>query len=407
MIIKDHCAVDLELLVVFRKCEFIRLYQRTDERLSLSSTKADDGQVRLTHSSTVIEMLFPLSIVLICASFIQPARSQCTQDGLWESTAVGEVALLSCSTFHNVNYFEGSVSRTCESSGWSDPVDDCTYLAPWGLSYPTGIIYRTGSQISLIPTYFGFVSLWSISPSLPSFLNWDNQTGSITGMLENAFEQMFTITAANPDASSTVSLTISVLNSGCDADGDWPATPALQTVYLPCKDEYHYVGNISRTCEGYALPQWSSPVSACQLGPPYSLRYPYSTVNVFSGIPVEGIRPTHRGKGDSYTVTPSLPKGLSLNYRTGEISGVVDSDEFCMNVEITLNNNAGSCSTSLEICVIAVVESTPIPIQQFPKGSLWMYLTISVLLLTFTFFILFAWCGCCRPCKRQTRKSHS
>ena len=348
-------------------------------------------------------MLFSVSIVLFFAHFCKIAYSQCLQDGLWENTAVGETAVISCNAYHSVNYYAGSMSRVCENDGWGEVVNGCTYLAPWGLSYPSGIIYRTGNSISLSPTVSGFVSSWSISPPLPSFLEWNDQTGSITGMLESEFELTYTITAANPDANATTTLILSVMNSGCDADGEWPATPALQTVYLPCVDEYHYIGNISRTCEGYALPRWGSVVHSCELGPPYALLYPYTTFNVFSGIPIEGLLPTHRGKGSSYTVNPPLPQGLSLNPQTGEITGVVSSEEFCMTVEITLENEVGSCATSLKLCVFENTDTNSTPVDQLPKAMVWLYLTIAVGILTLTFFVLFAYCGC----KCSTRKTQS
>ena len=351
-------------------------------------------------------MMFSFSIVLFFAYFCRISYAQCLQDNLWENTAVGETAVIPCNTYHSVNYYEGSMSRMCGDEGWGEVVNGCTYLAPWGLSYPSGIIYRTGNSISLSPTYSGFVSSWSISPSLPSFLEWDNQTGSISGTLETAFELTYTITASNPNANATTTLILSVMNSGCDADAEWPATPALQTVYLPCTDEYRYIGNISRTCEGYALPRWSEVVHSCELGPPYALRYPYTVFNIFSGIPIEGLLPTHRGKGNSYTVNPPLPQGLSFNPQTGEITGMVNSEEYCITVEITLENEVGSCATSLELCIFENLDATSTPIDQLPKAMVWLYLTIAVSILTFTFFVLFAYCGCkCSKRKTQTGKT--
>lgn len=270
--------------------------------------------------------------------------------------------------------------------------------APTNLSYPDGVIYRTGSVISLVPTYSGSVSWWSISPSLPSFLTWDSQTGTISGRLEESFETVFTITAGNENGSVSYVLVLSVLNSGCLADGEWPVTNSLQTVYLPCSDEFEYVGNQSRTCVGYAIPTWGPITRNCELGPPYALRYPYRDYNVFTGIEVTNLIPSHRGKGIEYSVSPSLPEGLILDSSTGEIHGTVKSEEPCTTVTVTLVNEVGNCTTSLRICVIPSDRSES-PLFPQPRQKFWLFLSIGILTVSIILSIAFLCCGC--RCKKR------
>ena len=270
--------------------------------------------------------------------------------------------------------------------------------APSNLSYPDGVIYRTGNVISLVPTYSGSVSWWSITPSLPSFLTWNSATGTISGRLEESFETVFTITAGNENGSVSYVLVLSVLNSGCLAEGEWPATNSLQTVYLPCSDEFEYIGNRSRTCVGYAMPMWDPITRNCELGPPYALKYPYRDYNVFTGIEVTNLIPSHRGKGIEYSVSPSLPIGLSLDSSTGEIHGMAKSEEPCREVTVTLMNEVGSCTTSLTICVLPsdVSES---PFFPQPRQKFWLFLSVGIVAVSIILSISLLCCGCW--CRKQ------
>ena len=58
-------------------------------------------------------------------------------------------------------------------------------------------------------------------------------------------------------------------------------------------------------------------------GSPAALRLSYNGSTPFPAVVGEAIAltPAVSGRADSYTVTPSLPSGLSLNARTGVISG--------------------------------------------------------------------------------------
>ena len=74
------------------------------------------------------------------------------------------------------------------------------------------MIYRTNYNLSLTPVYSGYVSHWSIQPPLPSFLQLDRDTGVISGVLEESFEEVFTVTAANRDQSRSVIVVITGLD---------------------------------------------------------------------------------------------------------------------------------------------------------------------------------------------------
>lgn len=341
------------------------------------------------------EMLF---VLLLCVVQCGWSGYRDQENGDWKES----VSNLSPSvSFQNVDPVDNL--RRSVSGEWSNgEVSEFSSLrssgAPTSVSYPDGVIYRTGSVISLVPTYSGSVSWWHISPSLPSFLTWDNETGIISGRLEESFESVFTITAGNDEGSISYVLILSVLNSGCSEDGEWPATNSFETVYLPCSDEFEYIGNISRSCEGYAIPTWGPVTRNCEVGPPYALKYPYRDYNVYTGIEVTMLIPSHRGKGTVYSISPSLPEGLTLDPNTGEIRGTVKSEESCRSVEVTLMNEVGNCSTPLTICVIqSDVSESPPSLQ--PRQRFWLFLSIGVLTVGVILSIAFLCCG--YRCKKR------
>ena len=212
---------------------------------------------------------------------------------------------------------------------------------------------------------------------------------------------MFTVTAANRDQSSSVIVVISVLDSRCPASGSWPSSDAMTTVYLPCPYEDRYIGNISRTGEGYARPQWSETKESCSLGPPYALEYPYAVYNAYTGFEARGMIPSYRGKGERFSASLPLPGGLELDELTGAITGTAEGEEYCKTVTVTVENSAGACSRDVEICVVKSMQTEVWDPSGTPRERMWMLLSGVVAGVA---VVLSSLLCCCRCCIRRRRK---
>ena len=99
------------------------------------------------------------------------------ENGNWQESESTLIRSLSFQTMDSID-----VIRKNENGKWIRSEFSLVQSsgAPTNLSYPDGVIYRTGSVISLVPTYSGSVSWWNISPSLTSFLKWYIQTGTLS-----------------------------------------------------------------------------------------------------------------------------------------------------------------------------------------------------------------------------------
>ena len=93
---------------------------------------------------------------------------------------------------------------------------------------------------------------------------------------------------------------------------------------------------------------------ATPLGAPTSLTYPTSTWvgSVLLGT-ISTLTPTVTGgQVQSWSVSPALPAGLSLNPTTGVLSGVPLSLLSTSTYTITASNSAGSTNTTIQITLL-------------------------------------------------------
>ncbi len=160
------------------------------------------------------------------------------------------------------------------------------------ISYTSPQSYVVGTAIStLTPTVQNAVTSFSITPSLPAGLSFDTNTGSITGTPTTAtVAANYTVTATNSFGSGTASIQITV-----DA-------------------------------------------------PPSGLSYSLSTQNFTTGVAITSITPSiTTGTGTvTYSVSPSLPIGLSINPINGVISGTPTAVVASANYTITATSMYGS-----------------------------------------------------------------
>ncbi|MCZ2477915.1 hypothetical protein G9H58_07555 [Aquirufa antheringensis] len=171
-----------------------------------------------------------------------------------------------------------------------------TGVAPFGLSYSTPPMFTVGTAISaLTPTVQNTVSSWNISPALPAGLIFNTSTGVITGTPSLAMSSAsYTVTASNVFGAATANLVLTVQ------------------------------------------------------GPPTGLVYPNQVYTINTAVsPVTATVVSN--PASTFSVSPALPAGLSLNTSTGAITGIPTQRYLPTSYTITATNALGSMSYSFII----------------------------------------------------------
>jgi len=175
---------------------------------------------------------------------------------------------------------------------------------PSNLSYTTPVVYTTGNAITAnTPTVTGTVASYAVSPGLPQGLALNPTTGVISGTPTTVTAQAnYTVTATNAAGSTQATVNITV-----------------------------------------------------NLGKPGSFSYSNDPNLAYKDAAINAMTPTHNGGGTvaSYSISPALVSGLTLNTTTGVISGAPTVlDEAGTSYTVTATNSAGSTTTTVFIQVI-------------------------------------------------------
>jgi hypothetical protein len=186
-------------------------------------------------------------------------------------TEIGSFSLKATSTIEKpeITSTAGSLSVIVNTVSTPSPVS-----APSNLNYTSSTISLTSgiSMTPLIPTVNGIVTSYSVSLSLPSGISLNTSTGVISGTPTSAKSSTsYTITASNSSGSSRFPISIVIYDLN------------LQTL----------------------------------------TNFKYSSDNIILslGNKMIDLSPIVIGTPSSYSVSPNLPKGLSLNSSNGTISG--------------------------------------------------------------------------------------
>jgi flagellar motor protein MotB len=170
-------------------------------------------------------------------------------------------------------------------------------IAP-AITYPSYTIAATQNSVitTLIPTNTGgIIASWSISALLPTGLTFSTTSGQISGTPTATLSSTnFVVTATNSAGSDTKTVTVSV---------------AVQLVPI--------------------------------------ISYTPSTISAVVGTTITSLTPTNTGEtATSWSISPSLPSGLSLNTSTGVISGTSSTTSASATYTVTATTSTSATGTT-------------------------------------------------------------
>lgn len=247
---------------------------------------ADGASIQFsTNSSGQASPAFPIQSTTIAVSASADGYKDCSF--IYNVNSGVTSNLSNCSTIPD----NGILSITMKSN-----------TPPSNLSYSLKkYTFTTGVAVSpFSPTVNGWVSSYTISPSLPNGLTLEVGSGKISGtptLAQTATD--YTVTATNSFGSTTTTFSITISN-----------------------------GTI-----------------------PSNLSYTGSPFTFTAGQAISSISPTITGSATAYSISPAIPAGLSLNSSTGIISGIPTSPQSTTNYTIAASNSAGSTSTIISIAI--------------------------------------------------------
>jgi mono/diheme cytochrome c family protein len=264
-------------------------------------------------------------------------------------------------------------------------------LAPSNLKYTTNPLSATvGSAITQDVATFtgGATTTFSVNPALPAGLTLNAATGAISGTpTAVSAASNYVVTAQNTGGSTTVNLTIQVLavapsnlaysknplvaavGSAITADtatftggaSTFSVSPGLPTglSLSPTTGAVSGTPTVIQGSTNYTVTATNSGGSTTATlnitvndGAPTSLVYSKNPLTATKGVMITSDTPSSGGGAVvSYSVTPPLPTGLSLNTATGIVSGTPSAIQTSTNYTITATNSGGSTTAVLNITV--------------------------------------------------------
>lgn len=276
-------------------------------------------------------------------------------------------------------------------------VHDLATVAPSGLSYATNpAVYTKGVAIAPnMPTSAGgAVVSYAVSPSLPAGLTLNSSTGVISGTPSTIVATAnYTVTATNLGGTSMVALSLTV-NDAPPANLTYLSNPAVYAKgkVITSNTPSSTGGTVVSYSVAPSLPAglsldpsagaiYGTPttvtataiytVTASNTGgsttvllsltvtdaPPSSIKYARNPAVYVKGETIPPNLPTTTGGAvTSYSVSPALPAGVSLDTSTGAVYGTPTAQVVATTYTVTATNSGGFSSVGLSI---AVLDSLP------------------------------------------------
>ncbi len=269
-------------------------------------------------------------------------------------------------------------------------------IAPTSLTYASPIVLERG--ITILPigpsSSGGTITSYSISPALSAGLSFNTTTGVITGTPTAVTARTtYTIVGSNTTGSRTTSMDI-IVNDAPPVNFTYSSPPIyyLNTAITPLTPSNNggtpssysispalpaglifntSTGVISGTPTAITASATYVVTASNFVGDvsqnvvievkdyaPINLVYPVSTLTATKTVAISPIMPTVGGGAViTYTVSPALPSGLTINSGTGEISGTATVLSPSATYTLTANNGTGFTTTTMQITVVDVIPS--------------------------------------------------
>jgi gliding motility-associated-like protein len=166
-----------------------------------------------------------------------------------------------------------------------------------------------------------------------------------------SFNLPYTATTGSPNQYSLSVTTPNALSGFTTvSNATLGSSPISVTIPASAVGVYNFNINVTNSSTGCVSPNVGFTQTITQ-APPVNLSY--TNPNVYTtGVTITNLTPTVTGSITSYTISPALPSGLSINGTTGIISGTPNAASPQTTYLVTASNAGGSVSANVIITVI-------------------------------------------------------